>query len=103
MDKVKIDRINELGRIAKQRELTAAEAVIRDIAADLAQHLPSLASVQASARDQVYVTMLTQALLADSNVQSLIAASAQAFNNRLETAFTGPLARLLGVTPLPAE
>lgn len=26
MDKAKIDRINELGRIAKQRELSAAEA-----------------------------------------------------------------------------
>ena len=25
MDKIKIDRINELGRIAKTRELTAAE------------------------------------------------------------------------------
>ena len=29
MDKVKIDRINELGRIAKERELTEAEKAER--------------------------------------------------------------------------
>ncbi len=29
MDKAKIDRINELGRIAKERELTAEEIVER--------------------------------------------------------------------------
>ena len=31
MDKAKIDRINELGRIAKTRELTASEAEERRI------------------------------------------------------------------------
>ena len=31
MDKAKIDRINELGRIAKQRELTEAEMEERKI------------------------------------------------------------------------
>lgn len=82
------------------QELAAMDALITDIAADLGKTLTVLESVQASQRDQVYITMLTGTLSEGQNAAALFRSAADDFNARLNASVTGKLAMLLGVTPI---
>lgn len=88
---------------ADAQALASADNRIRDIAADFALNLPLLASVQASARDQVYISMLTRSLTEGETAQALLYEVAQGFNTRLDASFTGWLAKLTGVEPITTE
>ena len=85
---------------AEVEALAAADAALTRTAASLGQRLPQLDSVQRSSRDQAYVTTLTRALMHSENIMDGYNAQVEAFNTRLNTSFTGWIARLLGVQPL---
>lgn len=78
-----------------------ADAQISIVAASLAQRLPELASVQASQRDQAYISALTRTLSESGTSAEEYAAAIADYNRRLTTSLTGKLAMLLGVEPIP--
>lgn len=82
------------------QELISADALITEIAAAFGKSLPVLPSVQASQRDQVYISMLTRTLSEGESAAALFRLSADDFNARLNASLTGRLARLLGVEPI---
>lgn len=79
--------------IEADRELTA-------LARELGRTLPELASVQASARDQAYVSALTRALSENTGLTNAYELLARGFNDRLNRSPTGWIARLFGVAPI---
>lgn len=81
--------------------LLAADAVITDIALRFAQDLPQQASLQASQRDQAYLTMLTGSLGRKSSLNHAYTLMVEDFNQQLTTSLSGRVAMLLGVDPLP--
>lgn len=81
--------------------LLAADAALTDLAGRLGRELPLLPSVQASARDQAYVSALTQTLTYRSAGEDVYRARAERFNERLTGSLSGKLAMLLGVAPIP--
>lgn len=85
---------------ASAPELAMADASISIAAASLAERLPELASVQASQRDQAYITSLTRSLSQSTTFGDDYAAAIEDYNHRLTSSLTGKLAMLLGVHPL---
>lgn len=83
--------------------LVQADAELTSLAQSLGQSLPGLASVQADARDQAYISTLTRTLGESTNVSESYADIVRSFNNRLINSPTGILARLLGVPLLDLE
>lgn len=83
-------------------EIARADAAISAAAASLAANLPGLTSVQASARDQVYISTLTRTLSESTGSASAYASAIEDYNARLTSSLTGKLAMLLGVEPLGA-
>lgn len=83
-------------------QLAAADEAISAAAASLAQKLPGLATVQASARDKAYISSLTRTLSETSGASTAYAAIMEDYNTRLASSPTGRLAMLLGVSPLAA-
>lgn len=83
-------------------ERAQADAQISIAAASLAERLPQLASVQASKRDQAYITTLTRVLSQPTSFAEDYAAALEDYNTRLNSSLTGKLAMLLGVEPIPA-
>ena len=78
----------------------ANEAAAR-AAASLSEALPALESVQASARDQVYLRTLTRVVAAPPDVlHSASRDAAERFNEQLDSALLGRLAKLMGVRPI---
>ena len=77
--------------------LVQADAELSTLVSRLEQELPELASVQASARDQAYISTLTRTLSESSDLSEAYATIVQSFNNRLINSPTGWIARLLGV------
>ena len=82
-------------------ERAQADAQISIAAASLAQRLPQLASVQASQRDQAYITALTRSLSQPTSFAEDYTAALEDYNARLNSSLTGKLAMLLGVEPIP--
>lgn len=82
--------------------LLEADAIITDVAFRFASELPLMASVQASERDQAYITLLTSSLGKKSSLTHSYTLLVEDFNQQLTTSLTGKLAMLLGVDPLPA-
>ncbi len=82
-------------------ERAQADAQISIVAASLAERLPQLASVQASPRDQAYITALTRTLSQPTSFAEDYAAALEDYNTRLRSSLTGKLAMLLGVEPIP--
>ena len=83
--------------------MARADAAISAAAAHLASLLPELPSVQASPRDQAYISTLTRTLSEDAGAADAFAAAVQDYNARLTGSLTGRLAMLLGVEPLTAQ
>lgn len=83
--------------------MARADAAISTAAAHLASLLPELPSVQASPRDQAYISTLTRTLSEDAGAADAFAAAVQDYNARLTGSLTGRLAMLLGVEPLTAQ
>ena len=83
--------------------MARADAAISAAAARLAVLLPELSSVQASPRDQAYISTLTRTLSEDAGAADAFAAAVQDYNARLTGSLTGRLAMLLGVEPLTAQ
>lgn len=77
--------------------LVQADAELSTLVSRLEQELPELASVQASARDQAYISTLTRTLSESSDLSEAYATIVRSFNNRLINSPTGWIARLLGV------
>lgn len=80
-----------------------ADAELTELAASLGQSLPGLASVQASARDQAYISTLTRALTEPSTLEQSYADLAFSFNNRLINSPTGWIARFFGVSLIDVQ
>ena len=83
--------------------MVRADAAISAAAARLAVLLPELSSVQASPRDQAYISTLTRTLSEDAGAADAFAAAVQDYNARLTGSLTGRLAMLLGVESLTAQ
>lgn len=83
--------------------LVKADAALTELAQALGQSLPQLASVQASGRDQAYVSSLTRTLSEHTGISNAYELLARDFNNRLINSPTGWLARLMGVSLLEVE
>lgn len=79
-----------------------ADAAISAAAASLARKLPELSSVQASQRDQAYISALTRTLSQPTGSADAFSAAVEDYNRRLQSSLTGKLAMLLGVEPIPA-
>lgn len=82
---------------ASSEEKAQADIALTAAAQKLAASLPELSSVQASARDQVYIAALTHTLTQGFDTVAY-AVSARDFNSRLTASLTGRLAMMLGVT-----
>lgn len=82
---------------ASSEEKAQADMVLTTTAQKLAASLPELSSVQASDRDQVYISALTHTLTQGRDAVAY-AVSARDFNSRLTASLTGRLAMMLGVT-----
>lgn len=78
--------------------LVQADAELSALVSALAQELPELASVQASARDQAYVSTLTRTLSETTDLSEAYADIVRDFNNKLINSPTGWVARLFGVS-----
>lgn len=81
--------------------ILAADAAITRIARQFSQELPLLPSMQASSRDQAYVTMLTGTLGKRDGLTHTYTLLVEDFNAGLSGSLTGKIAMLLGVKPLP--
>lgn len=81
-------------------ELAAADSALTALALRLSQELPQLSSVQASARDQTYISSLTRTLGEATDVAASYARQMEDYNDRLTSSLTGRLAMLLGVEAL---
>lgn len=88
---------------ASMQDKADADAALCEAASRLARMLPELASVQASARDQAYISALTQTLAEASTLMADYTDCALSFQHRLSSSFTGRLAMALGVEPLPLQ
>jgi len=82
-------------------ERAQADAIIAIAAASLAERLPELASVQASQRDQAYISALTRTLSQPTTFAEDYTAALEDYNTRLKSSLTGKLAMLLGAEPIP--
>jgi len=82
-------------------ERAQADALIAIAAASLAERLPELPSVQASQRDQAYISALTRTLSQPTTFAEDYATALEDYNARLNKSLTGKLAMLLGVEPIP--
>lgn len=82
---------------ASSTEKAQADIALTATAQALASTLEAESSVQASVRDQVYITTLTRTLTQGRDAAAY-ALSAQDFNRRLQESLTGKLAMMLGVT-----
>ena len=87
---------------ASAAQLAQADAAISASAASLAEKLSGMASVQASQRDQAYITTLTRTLSESGTSTAEYTTAIEDYNRRLTTSLTGKLAMLLGVEPIPA-
>lgn len=85
---------------ASLQEKAAADTRLSAVANELGQTLPNLASVQASARDQAYISTLTRTLSEGTTIATDYAERAGSFNQRITNSVTGHLAMLLGVDML---
>ncbi|MCH5286404.1 MAG: hypothetical protein J1E43_03210 [Christensenellaceae bacterium] len=83
--------------------LIQADADLTALAQSLGQSLPELASVQASARDQAYISTLTRTLGETTGIGNAYESLARGFNNRLVNSPTGWIARLFGVSLIDVE
>ena len=81
--------------------LLSVDDDVTNAALRLADSLPTLSTVQASQRDQTYISMLTAALSPRDSVRHSYTLLAEDFNQRLEGSLLGRLALLMGVNPLP--
>ncbi|MBE5804970.1 MAG: hypothetical protein E7316_10735 [Clostridiales bacterium] len=90
------------GGKASADELAQANADISAAAANLAEKLPELESVKASARDQMYISTLTRVLSESTGSSAAYSTAVEDYNARLSRSLTGKLAMLLGVQPLAA-
>jgi len=88
---------------ATAQELAQADAALTQAAMNLAKTLPSLDSVQASARDQVYISTLTRTLSETTDAGAAYAAAVEDYNARLTRSLSGRIAMLLGVGTLGLE
>lgn len=77
--------------------LLQADADLSALALSLGQSLPQLASVQASVRDQAYISTLTRTLGENTGLGNAYQLLGEAFNQRLASHPTGWIARLFGV------
>lgn len=97
----RLTRLQELRAILSSQTsadaLVQADAELTALAVSLGQELPELASVQASARDQAYVSTLTRTLSEATDFSEAYAAIVRNFNNGLINSPTGWIARLFGV------
>lgn len=84
-------------------EVVSADAELTALAEELGRALPELDSVQASPRDQAYISTLTRALTEPSTVSQRYADLALGFNSRLVSSPTGWIARWFGVALIEAE
>lgn len=91
------------GENADAAAIARADAAISGAASRLAAVLPELPSVQASPRDQAYISTLTRTLSEDTGAAAAFAGAVRDYNARLTGSLTGRLAMLLGVAPLTAE
>ena len=91
------------GENADAAAIARADAAISGAASRLAAVLPELPSVQASPRDQAYISTLTRTLAQGTDSAAAYATAAQRFNDRLASSLTGRLAMLLGVEPLAVQ
>ncbi len=81
------------------QQMLNADKALSGAVADLAQRLPTLPSMQASARDSTYLTALTRALSVDSGLEMVLTEAQEAFDKRLSSSLTGRIAMLFGVRP----
>ncbi len=81
------------------QQLLDADKALANAVADLAQRLPALPSMQASARDTAYLTALTRTLSVDSGLDTVLTEAQEAFDKRLSSSLTGRIAMLFGVRP----
>ena len=88
---------------ANAEAVVQADVSLSALAAELGQSLPQLASVQASARDQAYVSTLTRTLGEESTLAESYQTIAEEFNNRLTSSASGWVARLFGVSPIDGK
>lgn len=84
----------------KPEVLLAADEGLTRAAASLRETLLPRPSVQASARDQAYISTLTRTLSEGADIASAYRTLVEDFNQRLNNSVTGAIARLLGVQPL---
>lgn len=77
--------------------LVQADAELSTLISRLEQELPELASIQASARDQAYISTLSRSLRETPDFSEAYAIIVRNFNNQLINSPTGWIARLLGV------
>lgn len=89
--------------LADSEALFRTDAAVSQAAAHLAESLPGMPSVQASQRDQVYISTLTRTLSQATGAAQAYADAAQDYNTRLNRSLTGQLAMFLGVKPLTAQ
>lgn len=87
---------------ADAHALLQADADITAIARTFAAILPDLPSVQASARDQMYISTLALALDSRNSLTLTYTEMINDFNQRLAGSPTGQLAMFFGVDPLPS-
>ena len=84
-------------------DLIAADADLTALALSLGQSLPELSSVQASPRDQAYISALTRTLGESTGIGNAFQLLAEGFNDRLLRSPTGWIARLFGVSTLTVQ
>ena len=97
----RLTRLQELRALLSSQQnadqLVQAIAELSTLADSLAEELPQLASMQASARDQAYLSTLSRTLGESAEFSEAYAIIVRNFNNKLINSPTGWIARLLGV------
>ena len=98
----RLTRLQELRALlssdASSDMLVQADAELSTLIDKLAEELPQLASLQASARDQAYLSTLSRTLRESTELTEAYAIIVRNYNNRLINSPTGWIARLLGVS-----
>lgn len=79
-------------------QLIQTDAELTELARSLGQELTELSSVQASPRDQAYISTLTRTLAENTGMSNAYEALVVEFNSRLIDSPTGWIARLFGVS-----
>lgn len=103
----RLSRLQELRAVLTSQAgadvLLRADAELSALIDSLAEELPELASLQASARDQAYVSTLVRTLKEPTDFSEAYAIIVQNFNNKLLHSPTGWIARLFGVSLIEAQ